>query len=167
MEYRILCAYDLDGVFAGYAIEKVGTKHLESVNLWTEDEKDDLRAAVQRLNEESIIKANWPRVDDPAVQMLLADETWEPLNLQPTQVVDENASDIVYQRAILLDADGFPVINEATGEFELGDEYINDIDYENSRLVYKVEMLPDPREVQGRIFKAQEVIARRRVGATV
>jgi hypothetical protein len=81
----------------------------------------------------------WPDASDPDVRTLVDDQDWEPLMLTEEDVVDGDRSTLV------------------------DDEY-GGIDWEKSNLVYKRAMVPDPTEVQQRVFKAMELVARQRAG---
>jgi hypothetical protein len=86
MKYQALSTYDLSGSFTGYAIHKVGTTQLESVNLYDGDEANDLDERVHQLNEVALIRANWPASNDPDVE-----ETLGALMAAEEKPVDENA----------------------------------------------------------------------------
>jgi hypothetical protein len=137
--YEIVSTYGLDGSFRGYAIHKEGTMKLHSINLWAEHEHVDLTDTLNRLNNEGTMRQYWPDASDPDVRTLVDDQDWEPLMLTEEDVVDGDRSTLV------------------------DDEY-GGIDWEKSNLVYKRAMVPDPTEVQQRVFKAMELVARQRAG---
>jgi len=141
--YRALLAYDTDGIFVGFAIQKVGTLKLEGSNLYDESEKEDLKKQLARLNDSFLIQQYWPDANDPEVQALLADPSFEASvesEFVTVPVLDEEASTIVY------DGNGIP-------------------DEEKSDLVYVTKTISQPVNNIERGHKALETVARRRAAA--
>lgn len=141
--YRALLAYDPQGEFVGYAIQKVGTLKLEGSNLYDESEKQDLKDQLARLNDSVLVQQYWPDANDPEVQALLADPSFEATTATEqieVAVLDEEASTIVY--------DGNGVADE-----------------EASDLVYRTQTITQPVNNIERGHKALEVVARRRAAA--
>lgn len=138
--YRALLAYDTEGVFVGYAIQKTGTLKLEGSNLYAEGEEDQLKAQLARLNDAVLVQQYWPDANDPEVQALLADPTFEAsteTEVITMPVLDTEASTIVY------DENGVP-------------------DEEASDLVYYNTTITQPTNNIERGHKALETVARRR-----
>jgi hypothetical protein len=148
MSFETVFVYNGDGQFLGTSIYQPGSQKLKTANLWTDSEEDqrDLAEQLQRLNANVDIRAYWPDVRDPEVQVLLEDEQWEPLSLSPAQVVDDEKSVIVWDEEPS-DDNPFGRMNE-----------------ELSVIVEKTVMAPSPVEVQARVKKACEVVARERAG---
>lgn len=138
--YRAILAYDPDGEFVGYAIQKVGTLKLEGSNLYAESEKNDLLKQIERLNDSFLVRQYWPDGNDPEVQALLDDPTFEPsteTEVITMPVLDRDASTIVY--------DGNGIADE-----------------EKSELVYYNTTITQPVNGIERGHKALELVARRR-----
>lgn len=144
--YQAVSVYSLEGEFLGYTIKQVGVDKLLNNNLWAEADVPDLKAQLQRLNEQGDIRQFWPNVRDPEVQALINDDNWEPLEKSPVQVTDEENSVFVWIE-------------------EPSDESPGIMDTENSIIVTKTVLAPAPAHVSARIKKACEVVARRRAGA--
>jgi hypothetical protein len=136
-KFEAVYLYDRTNQFVGAAIKKAGVLKLDSVNIWTQEEAADFKKALDDLNDESEIRAFWPDAHDPEVGELVENPAWEPLELHEEDVPDWDNSDIVE------------------------DEY--GIDVDESTIVYKKAMVPDPTEAQQRYYKAQEIVARRRL----
>lgn len=149
MKFEAVAIYNLDGQFLGYGIRNTdeGVTKLHSANLWrdTEADKADLREQLGRLNANVDIRAYWPQVQDPDVQSLLNDPTFEPLKLSPIEVVDEDASVFIWHQE---------------PDHQTGDPGI--MDQDNSVIIYKTVQAPAPVEVKRRIMKASEIVARAR-----
>jgi hypothetical protein len=139
--------YAGDGSFIGSTIKRQDAKKLNTMNLWTEDEDEDLRAQLQRLNDSIAIQAHWPSLNDPEVLDLLNNPAWEPVPLAPVEMVDEDNSTFVWIRR---------------PNMEAGD--IGELDEDSSVILLKTVMMPPPALVQARMRKAQEVVARKRMG---
>lgn len=137
MTYVPILVYDNEANFLGYGIKDTNKNKLHTANLWGQDETAELREQIERLNDQTSVLANWPSMNDPEVMKLIGDPTWEPVEDEPAQVVDEEASTIV--------------------ENELGE-----IDHRKSNIVTKTVMVPSPVGVAARIKKAQEIVARSR-----
>lgn len=145
MTYQAVGIYTLNGDFLGYGINQEGIAKLLNNNLWQETPKDikDLREQLARLNDAIDIRAYWPDVRDPEVQALTEDPEWEPLKLSPVEVVDEANSLFIWDE-------------------EPTDETPGLLDTDASVIVYKYEQAPAPTDVQARIKKACEIVARKR-----
>lgn len=146
MSFQTVYVYDADGVFLGLSIYKSGAQKLHTANLWQNNPEDtaDLARQLERLNDDVDVRAFWPDVRDEDVQALLNDPEFEKLKLSPVEVVDEDKSVFVW-------------IEEPSDENPYGKA-----DPELSVIVYKNEMAPAPVDVQARVKKACEVVARRR-----
>lgn len=146
MSFQTVYVYDADGTFLGLSIYKPGAQKLHTANLWqnTPEDTADLARQLERLNDDVDVRAFWPDVRDPEVQALLDDPEFEKLKLSPVEVVDEDKSVFVW-------------IEEPSDENPYGKA-----DPELSVIVYKNEMAPAPVDVQARVKKACEVVARRR-----
>lgn len=149
MAFRTVFVYDSEGQFLGYSIKKDGANKLHTANLWadTPADKADLQDQLSRLVDNVDVRAFWPQVQDPAVQALLADDSFEPLALSPVEVVDEDKSVFVW-------------IEEPNDENPYGK-----MDEDRSIIVNKIEMAPAPAHVTARVKKACEVVARTRAEA--
>jgi hypothetical protein len=146
MSFQTVYVYDADGTFLGLSIYKPGAQKLHTANLWqnTPEDTADLARQLERLNDDVDVRAFWPDVRDEDVQALLNDPEFEKLKLSPVEVVDEDKSVFVW-------------IEEPSDENPYGKA-----DPELSVIVYKNEMAPAPVDVQARVKKACEVVARRR-----
>jgi hypothetical protein len=146
MSFQTVYVYDADGTFLGLSIYKPGAQKLHTANLWQNNPEDtaDLARQLERLNDDVDVRAFWPDVRDEDVQALLNDPEFEKLKLSPVEVVDEDKSVFVW-------------IEEPSDENPYGKA-----DPELSVIVYKNEMAPAPVDVQARVKKACEVVARRR-----
>lgn len=140
MQYEAVYLYTNTNQFVGVAIKKVGVEKLQSVNIWTNSPEDveDFKKTLSDLNHEGDLRQFWPDAHDPEVGELVENPEWEPLVLHLGRVPDWDASTIV-------------------------DDEFGGIDQEQSTFVYKDAMVPDPTEAQARYFKAQEIVARKRL----
>lgn len=140
MTYIPVLVYDNNAKFLGYGIKSDDPKvvKLQTANLWAENEANQLREQIDRLNDMVGVTANWPSMNDPDVMKLVGNPDWEPLEDEPTQVVDEESSTIV--------------------ENEFGE-----VDHRRSNIVTKTVMAPSPVRVAARFKKAQEIVARSRI----
>lgn len=129
----------------GYAI--MGAHKLQSTNVYSSDEGQELNDQINRLNEKADLSNHWPTPNDPEVQALLADESFEPIKYIETEVVDDATSIFVWKK------------DSQTGEDT------PELDEEASTLAYKTAMIPErPTDVMVRMKKACEIVARRRSG---
>jgi hypothetical protein len=144
MPFKPVYVYDGEGNFLGATIYQDGSKKLHTANLWQEEDHADLKAQLDRLHDNTDVRAFWPNVQDPDVQAILAQEDFEPVGTSPVTVVDEDASFFVW-------------IEEPTDENPYGR-----MDEEASNLVYKTVDAPNPTDVKSRIMKACEIVARAR-----
>jgi hypothetical protein len=142
MQYEAVYLYNNRNEFIGVAIKKANYPQLHSINIWMDDPEDveDFRQTLTALNEEGALRQYWPSAHDAEVAALVENPEWEELKLHEEEVPDWDAS----------------TIEE--------DEY-GGIDYEQSNIVYKRAMVPDPTEAQARYYKAQETVARARLAA--
>lgn len=144
MTYRHVAVFELDGTFVGYSIIGDGAHKLQSTHLYSEDEGQDLEDRLRELNDSNAVLAAWPDARDPEVQALVADPTFEPIEMVKQDVVDEDNSYIV----LLKDAEG-----EDTMEIDEGASVIR----------YKETMIPArPSDFFARTKRACEVVAKRR-----
>lgn len=162
-DYSVVFIYDQTGRALGYGIKKPKVNQLHSINIWEAEEIPTLRMTIDMLNEQAVLSAHYPDADDPEVLELVEDPQWEPLALKEDRVIDMDKSVLLYARKPMVDDDGFPVF--------IGDEIMlsDEIDYdqpdtENSLIVHKTVVAPDPTEVQQRIYKAMNLVARKRAG---
>jgi hypothetical protein len=145
MAFETVYVYNNDGAFLGYGIKNSASQKLHTMNLWTEDQIDNLEDQLQRLNERTGILAHWPMLGDPEVQVLLNDPTWEPVANEPVEIVDEDKSTFVWIR-----------------KPDLANGDVGEMNEDASDIVFKTVMEPPPVLVQARIKKAQEIVATRR-----
>lgn len=149
--YQAVVIYDLDGTFLGYGIRSANK--LQSVNIWTEAEQDQLAKRLQELNSGNDIKKAWPHPQDPEVQALLSDPAFHPIEYATAEVIDKEKSHLVYEQIPRLDING-----NHTGEFEDGD-----IVDDQSVIRYKSIQVPkNPSDMKLRLQDAMETIARKR-----
>lgn len=139
MKYEAVYLYTGTNQFIGVAIKKVGLPKLQSVNIWTDSPEDveDFKSTLAGLNDEENLRQFWPDANDPDVATLVENPDWWPLELHEEQVPDWENSTIV-------------------------DDEFGGIDMEQSTIVLKTAMVPDPTEAQNRYFLAQETVARNR-----
>lgn len=166
LEFEIVSLYSLDGQFRGYTIKKINSPHLQSTNIWSDsaEEEDDIGDTVRRLNEKTLITQYWPTPNDLEVANLTKDPDWEPLEMMEAEQIDLEKSILVHPRVPALDENGFPIL-DGSNNFVLGDQVDeNVIDWDNSKIVYKKGLAPDPTAAQQRLFKAMEIVARKRAG---
>lgn len=174
MSYEAVYLYNNRNEFLGVAIKKTDAPKLHSVNVWGDSPEDvaDFKKTLASLNDEQDLRQFWPAANDAEVADLVADEAWEPLELHEEQVPDWENSTLVYRRDSVYgyDYDGqtdtlTPRPNPSTGQPEWRET--DELDGERSNILMKKALVPDPMEAQARFFKAQEVVARRRLAATV
>jgi hypothetical protein len=139
MQYEAVYLYTGTQEFIGVAIKKVGVNKLQSVNIWSDSPSDveDFKSTLAGLNDEEVLRQHWPSAGDPDVVTLVENPDWWPLKLSEELVPDWENSVVV-------------------------DDEFGGIDTEQSKIVYKTAMVPDPQEAQQRYFKAQETVARNR-----
>jgi hypothetical protein len=137
MKYEAIYLYNNKNEFLGVSILAPSKDRLQTINIWTENEVDDFKKTLADLNNESVLRQFWPSAHDPEVGELVENPDWEPLELHEEEVPDWDASTIV-------------------------DDEFGGIDMEQSKIVTKVALVPDPTEAQARYYKAQEIIARKR-----
>jgi hypothetical protein len=142
--YEHVAVFKLDGTFLGYAVKEADHNKLQSTNLYSEEEGEDLAKRIAKLNDAQTVTAAWPDARDPDVVAILSDPSFEPIEYTDEEVVDTDNSWIVH----LKDPDG---------------EDTFDIDMEASVLKYKIAKVPvRPSDVMERTKKACEVVARQR-----
>jgi hypothetical protein len=137
MKYEAVYLYNNKNEFLGVSIKAIGADRLQTVNVWDETQAEEFKKTLAGLNNEEVIRKYWPNAHDPEVGVLVEDPEWEPLELHEEDVPDWDNSVIV-------------------------EDDFGGIDLEQSNIVYKKAMVPDPTEAQNRYFKAQEIVARRR-----
>lgn len=145
--YQALALYDLDSNFIGYTIGKTteGVLKLHTTNVWAFEDSDDLTGQLARLNDQTDVKAYWPDVRDPEVQAYLDDSHWEPVQLIPVEIPDDERSIYIYREEPRPE-DGFPGVP----------------DMDLSEIVMKTAMVPSPADNMRRVKKACEIVARQR-----
>jgi hypothetical protein len=150
MSYQTVLIYDANANFLGYTILRPRKEDqpfkLQTTNVWTDEQVNDLSHQLERLNDQRGILAHWPSYSDPEVMELVGNPDWEPVADEPIEVVDEENSTFVW-------------IQEPSEEEPLGQ-----LDEPASNIVTKYVYGPPPVLVQARIKKAQEIVARRRMG---
>lgn len=147
--YKTVLVYDEEGNFLGRGIKKDGADRLQSINLYTDAEGDQLNEALGRLNESVQLHETWPDAHDPEVRNLLLKEDFFPVEMSEQEVIDEDNSYLVYKKATLT----------------AGEPDEPELDAEQSVVKYKKIMAPTrPSDVMERTKKAQEIIARQRAG---
>lgn len=146
MSYKVVYVYDGDGTYIGATIHREGSQKLHTANLWTESAEDvaDLKDQLDRLRDDLDVRSFWPDVRDPEVVALLDNPEWEKLKLSPIEVVDEERSTFIW-------------LEEPSDENPHGRA-----DSDRTILVYKTEYAPAPVDVQARVKKACETVARQR-----
>ncbi len=151
--YKPVAIYDLDsGEFFAYAIRT--QNKLQSVNVWTENEVEDLKERLSELQSKGQLQAVWPHPQDPEVVALLAREDFYPIEKHFEPAIDEEKSKLVYDIVDVLDSEGNPTGRTRTG-------FINE---EKSLLVYKmVEKPKKPTEVKMRLQAAMQAVAEARL----
>lgn len=137
-KFEAVYLYNNVNEFVGAAIRKAGANQLQSVAIWTSEETDDFRKTLTDLNDEDVLRQNWPDAHDEDVGHLVDNPEWEPLELHEEEVPDWEKSELV--------------------EDEFGG-----IDNAKSTIVFKKAWVPDPTEAQQRYYKAQETVARQRI----
>lgn len=148
MAYRTVLVYAADdsATFLGYSIKQDGVDKLYNNNLWSQDDIEDHKEQVQRLNAATDIRQFWPDVRDPEVQELVNNPDWEPLEYSPIEVVDEDNSVFVW-------------------DLEPSDMHPGVMNQDESVILYKTVQAPAPAHVHARIKKACEIVARERANA--
>jgi len=142
--YRHVAVFELDGQFLGYTVMEQNALKLQSTNLYSEDEGEDLAKRLAALNDSQAVTSVWPDARDPEVQALVDDPSFEPIEMSDEEVVDNDNSYIVY----LKDAEGLDTF---------------EIDREASVLKYKIAKVPmRPSDSMKRTKTAMETIARSR-----
>jgi len=145
MKYETVLVYDLDGNFLAYGIKNVGRDKLQTTNIWPQDQLDEYREQLGRLNDEADVLGYWPDVRDPEVQGLLDNPNFEPLELFPQEVEDLDNSTIVWEEG-LEPTESQPGVPDRL----------------KSIFVYKTVMMPNAVEVRARQRSACEHVARKR-----
>jgi hypothetical protein len=147
--------YTLTGSFVGYTIRDPSKPKLQTTNVYTEQEQEQLAKRLAELNDGQQVRTAWPDTRDPEVQKLLHDRNFEPIEMEEQQVIDEEESFLVWIQQPETDEWG----NE-TGVMVDG----TDIDMNASVIVYKIAVVPKrPSDVGERTRKAQEIVARSRM----
>lgn len=147
MAFEVVYVYRENGDLLGATVKNTNAKKLHTENLWNindPEEAADLRDQLGRLKDNTDVRAFWPQVQDPEVQALLADESFQPLTLHPVEVMDEAQSVIVWEE-------------EPSDENPYGR-----MDRDRSVIVNTTTMAPAPAEVKRRNMKAMEIVARGR-----
>lgn len=144
--YTIASLYDaLDNAHLGDVIVADGQTKLYCTHYYRPGEKEALQDRLQELENEQDILRYWPAFDDPQVQALVQDETFEPLEKEWQPVPVEGP-------------DGNPLIHPESGH-----------DPERpweARLLTKQKLVPkSPAEAQQRVKTAMELVARARMEA--
>jgi len=152
--FQPVVIYNLDGERIGFGLKAFEAPKLQSTNIWTEDEWEDLQVRLNELNDSAILQGVWPDARDPEVLALLTNESFEPLNKVEIEVIDEANSYIVYQKVDELDDLGHPTGNKIDGP---------DLDEKASVIRYTKAEAVLPSDAAVRTRKACEVVARSRV----
>lgn len=153
--YEALALYTLQGAFVGYTIRDPQKPKLQTTNIYSAEEEEQLAKRLAELNKSVEVNAAWPDPRDPEVIALLVDQNFEPVEMAEQQVIDEDASFLVWIQVPEVDA-----LGAETGKMVDGEEY----DPIASVPVYKTVMAPvRPSDVVERTHKAQEIVANRRV----
>lgn len=171
MKYEAVYLYNNRNEFLGVGIKKTNAPQLQSVNIWSDsdEEIEDFRKTLAGLNDEGALREHWPQAMDPEVIELVENPDWEPLELHEASVPDWENATLVYKRDSVwgYDYDGATdqVLPRPGPEGKVEWKDSEEIDYDQSTIPHKQAMVPDPKEVQDRYFKAQEIVARRRLQA--
>lgn len=153
--YEQVFIYGSDGGFRGYAIKKLDVPKLDSVNIWAEGEEAQVKEALDKLNNENLLRQFWPDFADPDVLTLVEDPDWESLELEEVDTIDHEKSTLVPIYESYIDEFGGRQSRD-TGE----------VDWAKSTIVFKKVMAPNAQKAQARVFKAMEQVARQRALAT-
>lgn len=154
--YDHVAVFTLDGQFLGYSIKDANAQKLQTTNLYSEAESEQLVARLQELNDGKAILAVWPNARDPEVEALVNDPSFHPVEMVEDDVIDEDNSYIVHIKEPEADIHG-----NLTGEMIDG----GIIDQEASVIVYKKMRVPArPSDYMERTKAACEAVARQRAG---
>lgn len=151
MSYTAVAIYDLEANFIGYTIK--GPNKLQTTNIYASGEEAALNEQLDRLNINQNLKAHWPEPNDPDVLALLENDEFYPPEYYDQEVIDEEASRIVWQYEAERDDDG-----NATGNLVSTGQ----IDDDQSQVVYKIVKVASPSSVLLRTKMACEAVARYR-----
>lgn len=140
--FEAVYLYNNRNEFVGVAIKKSDAPKLQSINIWNDSPEgvEAFKQTLAKLNDESALRQYWPDAHDPEVAKLVEDPDWESLELHEESVPDWDKSTVV-------------------------DDEFGGIDMEQSKILYKVALVPDPTEAQNRYYKAQEIVAHARLAA--
>lgn len=130
-----------DNSFVGWVILRDDSPTFVTSQYYREGEQEELQAQLARLQDEALVLHYWPRPDDPEVQTLLADETFEPVEME-------------WQQVPVKGPDGKPVVIQEGPP----DRPWEEIYQTAPQLVAK-----SPVEVAARIKTASELVARARI----
>jgi hypothetical protein len=143
--YRNVAVFTMEGDLIGFAIKEDGAEKLQSTHIYPEDAAEDLSKRLTELNSDQDLQAVWPDANDPEVQALVNDKSFEPVEMVWEDVVDMDNSYLV------------PMTNIH------GEELPGVWDDQASVVVMKKAEVPkDPSAYFARTKKACEVVARRR-----
>lgn len=140
MPFEVLYLYTGEGECVGATIHKVGSIKT-TTHIWTEEEYEELEVQIASLRENEALSAVWPTPQDDEVVALLNDPAFEPVETTTTEVIDEEASDLVYSFT----------------------EHGEEIDFDRSDIYYTTREVVNPSSHYARIEKACGVVARKRV----
>jgi hypothetical protein len=158
MAYREVLIYDINGAFLGSGIKRDGAIKLQTQNIWTEDEGEALEKQLALLNENQAVKGAWPDARDPDVVTLLNNPNFMPIETGPMEVVDEDASYLVFKQVPAVDEFGVELVPEQLVDGE-------DYDKDASVIVHKTIIAPlRQSDVGQRVNAACEQIAKQRSG---
>lgn len=151
MSYEVIKVYDIDDTPIGYAVRKGDTFKLEGSNIWTD--YDELTEYVANLNKAVELQKVWPDANDPEVQELILDDSFEPLEYIDHETVDqEKLYELVMQGKIRVSSHDHDVEEKA-------------VDPRDVHLVPKTiePGLKNPSQPMERYRRACEIVAHRRL----
>lgn len=93
--YRNVAVFTLEGELLGFAIKEDGAEKLQSTQLYPEADAESLSKRLIELNDDQGLQAVWPDAKDPAVQALVNDPEFEPIEMVWEDVVDVENSYLV------------------------------------------------------------------------
>lgn len=158
----------------GYVAQKEGVLKLEGT--WIYEDYDELAAYVDQLNEQERLAAYRPLATDPEVQALVSDPNWSPVEYEDVEVFDRDSSEIFYISIPRSEYTKYGITSAIEGAakgictqegYALGPDGKPVINYQDSKVVTKIEKQPKRVSGLGRIGAAIEVVARKRMEAAL
>lgn len=143
LEYRAVQLYDpYRDDFIGWTIVVDGQTKLHSTHYYPDSQLQDLQDRLAELDDEQRVLHHWPTLDDPHVQNLLQDPTFEPLEMTWVDApVTRNGR----------------VVEDPTSDHDPARPW------EAKLLTERKQVPKEPSAVTQRIKRAQELVARARM----